>query len=316
MGLADDIHNTLSTNAIIERANEFPFRHHLGASLLGHPCDRFLWYSFRWARLPSHSSRVQRIFNRGQSEELKIIEMLRTAGYVLSTNLAELCQNTGLPVEINSLHLIRSYGLDVFIPSEIKADTQIKANFPPHLGGSMDAILHVPANYVQTYGYFMPVEVKTHNQRSFTEAIKKQDSIRWNKPQHFCQGNAYAVRTGCAYFMYVAENKNTDELYLKEELASPSVTQLNIARGEQIIYRTKAEGSSKTEEKWRCNMCDYKDMCKRKSFADVSRNCRTCQWATPQPDGSWTCQVYINDIARETEINRAESCPHYTSIIE
>lgn len=315
MGIADDIHNTISSNALIEREADFPFRHHLGASIMGHTCDRYLWFSFRWMREPSHSSRIQRIFNRGNSEEKRIIEMLRKTGLVLSTNLAELCANTGLPVELNSLYLLRSYGLDVFIPSEITADTQIKANFPPHLGGSLDAILHVPANYVSQYGYFMPVEIKTHNQRSFGELIKDKQSTRWNKPQHFVQGNMYATQTKCNNFLYVAENKNTDELYLIDEQAVTSVATLNLMRAEQIIYRQRAEDNVKTQEQWRCRMCDYKDICKKSSFNDVAINCRTCANALPINDGSWQCTAYMNIIERETEIERASICPHYTRIV-
>lgn len=315
MGLANDVHNALSSAAIVERDAEFPFRHHLGASLLGHTCDRYLWYSFRWFRLPSHSSRIQRIFNRGRTEETKIINSLRAVGLIISTTLPELCQNLNLPVTTNSIDVIRGYGLNVFKPATISPDAQIKANFPPHLGGSLDGILHVPQNYVHIYGYFMPIEVKTHNHKSFVEVIRKGESMRWNKPQHFVQGNAYATETGCTHFLYVAENKNTDELYLRDEVAEKSVSALNIARGNNIIYRQHPDESAKTTEKWRCTSCDYKNICKSKKYDEVSINCRTCKNAEPKEDGSWVCNALMQFIEKEKEIITAENCPHYTRLV-
>lgn len=314
---ADSIHNAIA-HISIEAQDDFPFRHHLGASVIGKGCDRYLWYSFRWARLPSHSSRIQRLFRRGHREEARIIDMLRGTGLVISTNLVELCENVQLPATPNSIDVIKNYGLDVYKPSVVDAKAQIKANLPPHLGGSMDGILHVPANYVGMFGYFMPVEIKTHNQRSFSAMKKNNDSIRWNVPQHFVQGNAYAVRTGCTHFLYVAENKNTDELYLKQEQAESSVTALNIVRAEQIIYKEHEAHTAKTAEKWQCRMCEYDHICnrKKKDVLDVAINCRTCVNARPIEDGTWSCMATHCQIEKETEIELAATCPHYESIIK
>jgi hypothetical protein len=62
-----------------ESRKEAP-RPHLGASLLGHPCDRWLWLSFRWAVLEKFSGRILRLFNRGKCEEEIVIRNLRAVG--------------------------------------------------------------------------------------------------------------------------------------------------------------------------------------------------------------------------------------------
>lgn len=313
---ADMIHDAIASVSVRD-TDDFPFRHHLGASVLGAGCDRYLWYSFRWAKMPSHSARIKRLFRRGHREEARIIEMLRSTGLVISTTIPELCRNLNLPVELNSIDIISSYGLSIYKPDEIKEDAQLKANFPPHLGGSMDGILHVPSNFVGMFGYFMPIEVKTHNQRSFSGVKRNGESMRWNMPQHFVQGNTYAIQTGCTHFLYVAENKNDDELYLKQEEAISSVTTLNVARAEQIIYREHESASPKTTEKWRCKMCDFNNICNRKKndVLDVAVNCRTCVNAQAMPDGAWICTVQQSHIKKYTEIETAAECPHYTVII-
>jgi len=55
-------------------------RPHMGASQLGHPCDRWLWLNFRWAVRSTFPGRVLRLFRRGHNEEHTIIQDLRAIG--------------------------------------------------------------------------------------------------------------------------------------------------------------------------------------------------------------------------------------------
>ena len=81
-------------------------RPHLGASTLGHPCDRWLWLSFRWAVQPEFPGRILRLFRRGHNEEATIISDLR------------------------------AIGLDVR-----KVSAQHRVDFGSHVSGSLDAII-------------------------------------------------------------------------------------------------------------------------------------------------------------------------------
>jgi hypothetical protein len=60
-------------------------REHLGASLIGHECDRFLWLTFRWAASPNFEGRVLRLFGTGKREEQRVYEELRAIGVELHT---------------------------------------------------------------------------------------------------------------------------------------------------------------------------------------------------------------------------------------
>ena len=55
-------------------------RGHLGCSLLGHPCERWLWLSFRWAVKEKFQGRILRLFRRGNNEENIIISDLEAIG--------------------------------------------------------------------------------------------------------------------------------------------------------------------------------------------------------------------------------------------
>jgi hypothetical protein len=55
-------------------------RPHMGASMLGHPCDRWLWLNFRWVIMQKFPGRILRLFRRGHNEEASIIQDLRAIG--------------------------------------------------------------------------------------------------------------------------------------------------------------------------------------------------------------------------------------------
>src|SRR6185436_20097818 len=56
-------------------------RNHLGASELGEPCWRKLWYGFRWAKAQHFDGRMLRLFNVGHSAEPRFITYLRGIGF-------------------------------------------------------------------------------------------------------------------------------------------------------------------------------------------------------------------------------------------
>ena len=55
-------------------------RPHMGASMLGHHCDRYLWLSFRWAVAEDFPGRILRLFRRGENEEHTIVADLMAVG--------------------------------------------------------------------------------------------------------------------------------------------------------------------------------------------------------------------------------------------
>jgi len=55
-------------------------RDYLGMSLVGHPCSRYIWFSFRWAFTEMFSARIIRLFNRGHREEEVMVAELEKIG--------------------------------------------------------------------------------------------------------------------------------------------------------------------------------------------------------------------------------------------
>ena len=62
----------------IKTIESYP-RPHLGASVIGHACTRYLVYSFNWAYKNKISGKLNRIFSLGDKVEDIIIDALRSA---------------------------------------------------------------------------------------------------------------------------------------------------------------------------------------------------------------------------------------------
>ena len=52
----------------------------LPVSLLGHPCERYLWYCFRQCCKPEFDGRMYRLFETGNLEEARFVKDLQAIG--------------------------------------------------------------------------------------------------------------------------------------------------------------------------------------------------------------------------------------------
>ena len=59
-------------------------RPHLGASVIGRPCAREIWYGFRWVKKPSFDGRMLRLFETGQLAEDRLVSELDGIGIRVS----------------------------------------------------------------------------------------------------------------------------------------------------------------------------------------------------------------------------------------
>jgi len=86
MKLPEPIHTISSLIDQYHESQAEKPRPHMGCSLLGHHCDRWLWLSFRWAVREQFEGRILRLFRRGQMEEDTIIRDLRAIGIDIRSN--------------------------------------------------------------------------------------------------------------------------------------------------------------------------------------------------------------------------------------
>jgi len=234
-------------------SKEESFRTHLGASLIGRPCARELWYNFHWATKPDFSPRLLRLFNRGHLEEARFIALLRMV-----------CTKVWTQTEDGNQ--FRIHGGD------------------GHFGGSLDAVIEGCPDYPQT-----PIlgEFKTHNNKSFVNL--KEEGVQRAKWEHYVQQNIYMAGYQLPASLYLAVNKDTDELYGEIVLFNAEVSSRYHARAKGIIDSPEPVDRINSNPSWyQCKFCDHQKLCHDFAYPEV--NCRTCTHSTPV-SGGWHCEL-------------------------
>lgn len=243
-----------SIAALIDKhheSNTEPQRGHLGASLLGHPCDRYLWLSFRWSVIPKFPGRILRLFRRGHNEEATLVSDLRAIGIDL-----------------------RHTGLD-----------QKRVDFGSHVSGSIDAIAEsgVPESPNKRH----VVEFKTHSLKSFADLEKH--GVQKSKPQHYAQMQVYMAGTGIDRALYVAVCKDDDRLYTERVRFDEEAANRLIERGHRIALSDRMPEPISADPAWYiCKFCDAHAFCHDTKLTKES-NCRTCAHSTATAQSTFDC---------------------------
>jgi hypothetical protein len=250
----------------VEEEAEDGLRAHLGASIIGRPCDRSLWYSFRWASERRHEGRILRLFERGSREEATMVELLRKAG----------CTVWDVDPETGQQFRVSAVG--------------------GHFGGSLDGVV---IGLVESDKPHV-LELKTHNKRSFG-ALQKQ-GVEKAKPEHYVQMQAYMYLMDIERAYYLAVCKDDDHLYAERVRAKASAATNALSRAERIICSDRPPHKISDDPTWHeCKWCDHHALCHLQ--ATPLANCRTCIHATARLDGDrvWHCAKHDKNLTEEEQ---------------
>lgn len=226
--------------------------------MLGHPCDRWLWLSFRWAVVEKFQGRLLRLFRRGQNEEAQIVRDLRAIGIDV--------QRTG--------------------------QQQSRVDFGGHVSGSIDGIAETGVPFGE--GKRHVLEFKTHNKKSF-DALENC-GVQVSKPMHYAQMQVYMLGTGIDRALYVAVCKDDDRIWTEQVQLNPEVANWLVERGKRIALADRMPEPLSADPSWyQCKFCPAHEFC-HKSRLTREVNCRTCAHSTAKPDTTFTCARHENDV--------------------
>lgn len=249
-----------SIQALIDKYHESlaePPRPHMGCSQLGHPCDRWLWLSFRWAVQPKFPGRILRLFRRGQMEEAVIVSDLR------------------------------AIGIDVRCIGE----HQVRVNLGAHISGSVDAIIESGVPDAPKKRHI--AEFKTHSAKSFSDLEK--NGVEKAKPEHYVQMQLYMHGTKIDRALYVAICKDDDRIYTERVRYQKEVAERYIERGRRIALSDRMPEPISADPSWyQCKQCPAHEFC-HETRLTKHVNCRTCAHSTAKEDGTWRCEYYDAD---------------------
>lgn len=225
-------------------------RAHLGCSLLGHPCDRWLWLSFRNAVVEAFPGRILRVFRRGQNEEAHVVNDLRSIGVNVTATGKE----------------------------------QSRVDFGAHVSGSVDGIV---TNIPQAPKAKAILEIKTHSDKSFKAVVK--DGVEKAHFKHYVQMQLYMKGMDLDRALYYAVNKNDDSIYTEWLHYSADVANKYVARGHRITLSDRMPEPLSADPSWyECKFCAGYELCHEKA-PTKEVNCRTCAMSTPLSDSTWHC---------------------------
>ncbi len=250
--------NTIA--ALIDRHHESraePPRSHMGCSQLGHPCDRYLWLSFRWAVQPTFPGRILRLFRRGHLEEATIVSDLRAIGVDIRNTSA----------------------------------AQARVDLGCHVSGSVDGIIESGVPEAPKKRHI--AEFKTHSKKSFDELVKC--GVEKAKPMHYVQMQLYMHGTEIDRALYVAVCKDDDRIYTERVRHENDVAEMYIERGRRLALEDRMPPPLSTDPSWyQCRWCDAHQFC-HDTLTTKHVNCRTCSHSTATPDSTWRCERHQAD---------------------
>lgn len=235
-------------------------RPHMGASLIGHECERYVWLTWRWVLKPEFKGRILRLFDTGKREESRILEELRGIG----ATVWDVDPDSGDQWRVSACN--------------------------GHFGGSLDGVAQ---GLPEAPKSVCVLEFKTHSDKSFLDLVKQK--VQAAKPQHYDQMQVYMGLMEIDRAMYIGINKNTDDIYC-EWVHFDEERFFTLKERAQYLIDAPNPPVKLSEDPayYVCKMCSMWKHCHGGVAAEA--NCRTCCHATPVANAAWQCQHHNAEI--------------------
>jgi len=269
---------TLMDAAIVAKAKSFD-----GAGIpmsdVANECDRAIWMKLRWTSPPERpEGQRERRFRTGHQYETWLLDDLEAAG----VEVARIDPATGKQwrVELASGHIRgKMDGRAIGLPEAPKTE-------------------HV-------------VECKSHKAEIFRKIVKSP--IRESKPDHFAQCQLYMHAEGLSRCLYLAANKDTDEIHTERVEYDPVYCMALVARLERIVHAprapTRLHEDPTAKGAFACQICTRLAQCHEGQFSRV--NCRTCLNSEPRENATWHCVRWDKPLSYR---DQQEGCPAHRYI--
>ncbi len=238
-------------------------------SAAGGECDRAIWYALRWAApLEAPEGARQRRFRTGEAYEEWLLQDLTNAGVVVWT----IDEATGKQFRIELA--------SGWLRGKVDGVAQGLPEAP--------ATVHV-------------VECKSHNEKSFKELVRK--GVREAKPEHYAQCQLYMHGLALTRCLYLAANKNTDEIHAERLEYDPAFCLAIETRIERIVATDRAPARAHedptSKAAFACAWCAAKGLCHQGAFART--NCRTCLHAEFRDGANVRCARHDRPLSYEDQ---------------
>lgn len=315
--LASIILTEIDKNSEADNPPKFSWR--VSPSSLGKDCVAQQWYKFRWVKLNSVDGRMSRLFDRGNKEEAGFASLLRRAGWEVRDFAQRLCladndvyvvldweQPVGpdlIDVSQDARHIERCRAQDKWFLKQWRVK-----RFGGHYSGYLDGKIRHPQH---TGNEWILLEGKTYNTKRFCALVAK-NSVMVTDYEYYCQALQYMDEHQLPYCLFIATNKNDDDIYIEFIPANPGVA-LHLLATAHTIIKSIARPARVAESAafHKCKQCTFSDICHKGAPAAI--NCRSCQHCIANTEtGNFECEKWKATIPNEKAIMSA--CPEHLPI--
>ncbi|MER2528524.1 MAG: hypothetical protein ABTR07_11405 [Candidatus Competibacter denitrificans] len=247
--------------ALVDRGPEAP-RPYLGASALGNPCDRALWYAFRWAREVRLSAKALKAIADGHHGETLMADRLRLVpGVTLWTG-----DDDG-----------EQFGFE-----------DLNGHLKGHVDGVIEGLLQAPKT-THVWEHKQVNEKKFARLKALTQTDEKAALEAWDGV-YFVQAQLYMHYMDLSRHYLTCSTPGGREQTSCRTAYQKEVAQWAIDRARRLIASTRPPLRVSEDPEWfECRFCDYHPICHGREVARI--HCRTCAYSTAQLAGDpWVCE--------------------------
>lgn len=250
--------------ALEEQERKERHRPYLGASGVGHECERKSWLSFRWASPREVSAKGLKAIQDGHREE-----------------------------DVMALRLRMVPGVELWTVQPDNSKRQIGfSDLGGHFRGNLDGVI---VGLLQAPVTPHVWENKACNEDKFKKIAKLKDEVgekqtlqHWD-PIYYAQAQLYMHYLDLdRHYLTAVTPGGRDFTSIRTEY-DPAFAMVLVAKAERIIFSPRPPAGISENPAWHvCKWCDHYSICHSKGTPE--RNCRTCAHSTPLPEGGWKCE--------------------------
>lgn len=261
----------------LEAAQDRRRRAYLGMSAIGNPCERALWYGFRWAAIVQFDATTLKRFEDGHASEAVAVARLKATP-----------------------------GLEVHDTDDTGEQFGF-ADFGGHFRGHMDG---VALGLIQAPKTWHVLEIKASEKWTDLDKARKKVGEKhalaeWN-PTYYAQAVLYMDYAALDRHYLVCVSPGARRWTAVRTNADPAFAAMLKAKAERIIFTDHAPNRIGGPDNFACKWCDWHGLCHAGEAAE--RNCRTCIAAEVLPEGGWKCTRHGYPLSKP---DQERGCPDH-----
>jgi hypothetical protein len=273
-----------AADAALEAGQDRRRRAYLGMSAIGNPCERALWYGFRWVALPAFDATTIKRFEDGHASEAVAIARLKAVPGIELHDTDEAGEQFGFK--------------------------DLGGHFSGHMDGVALGLRQAPKTW-------HVVEIKASEKWQDLDKAKrkvgeKHALAEWN-PVYYAQAVLYMDYAGIDRHYLVCTSPGARRWTAVRTNADPAFALILKAKAERIIFSDHAPQRIGGPDNFGCKWCDWRGICHE--GAAPERNCRTCLHSEPlrAPNAftgqtEWRCVHFAIGLSRADQ-ERGGECP-------